>query len=134
MKKRACIHKIEEKKVHLTIQDEKDCKSCGLCSGNQSITLHRKYFPSDVKKDDIVEIEYNISQTLSAFLIFFLPLIFMIAGFIIFNSIFLLNEGISILGAVAGLVVSVGIIKAVDIKKQEGSRPEIHIISRQSNQ
>jgi len=55
----------------------------------------------------------------------------MIFGYIIFNSVFLLGENISILGSVAGLILSAAVIKIFDIKIKNKGKPEIKLIRRQ---
>ncbi|SRR6056297_1113996 len=131
MKKKACINKILDDKVILTIYDEEKCESCGLCGGEQHVSLKKEYFPPDIQTGDFVEIDFKLNKTFTSFLIFFLPLISMIFGYIIFNSVFLLGENISILGSVAGLILSAAVIKIFDIKIKNKGKPEIKLIRRQ---
>ncbi|TYB30439.1 MAG: SoxR reducing system RseC family protein [Candidatus Mcinerneyibacterium aminivorans] len=131
MKKKACVNKLSDDKVILSIYEEDKCESCGLCGGEQTISLKKEYFQSEIQKGDFVEIEYKLNKTFAAFLVFFLPLIFMIVGYIIFNTVFLLGENLSILGSVAGLILSAGVIKIFDIKNRNKGKPEIKLIRRQ---
>lgn len=125
MIKTGCIQEIKKEKVIVSILNEEGCKNCGMCNGNQIIKLKKNFFPENIKVGDNIAIEYNLNKTLSVSLIFILPIIFMIAGYILFNTFFNLSEGLSILGSLLGFIISILTIKIIDINFKDRIQPDI---------
>ena len=104
-------------RVFVQFMQSDACKSCKLCEtmggGFKSIEA---YDPLNVKVGDQVQVEVLAKHVVSSsFLVFIVPLIFLIAGY--YAGIMLFanhSEGAGILGALVALVLSFFLVRAID--------------------
>ena len=109
------IEKIENDKYHIkTIPSEK-CKKCNVCEAEQDIWLDVNNFDIKFKKGDIVKLKYEKKFSYLVFLIYILPVVFLIAGAFISEFIFD-SEFYVVLSSMIMMGIGILIIKKVDTK------------------
>ncbi len=116
------------------------CNTCRLKAfcfqkGGDSSTLTMKN-ELNVKKGDKVQFEISPQiRILSSFLVFILPIIFMIGSYFLCKSAIGLSENISIIVSLVSIVIAFIVVKIIDgqIKKKAMIQPKmVAILSQES--
>ena len=126
---------ISEEKQKVTIQMVKGdkCKDCNLCETTGPNQMQVEALNNiNAHVGDLVEFEVPPAKVLgSSFLIFIVPVLFMIAGYFIGTSFFGPQsgegEGAGILGSIFGFVLSMILLKFFDSQLGQDTNPAIVI-------
>ncbi len=116
----AIVRKIEENIVQVEIERTGSCEGCavsGICNSNNKIILHK--IKTDLKLKIGDKVQVNIAPSLrvfSSFVVFIIPIITMLSFYLISKYLFKLNEDLSIVFSLLGLLLSGLFIYFIDKK------------------
>jgi len=116
----AVVRKIEENIVQVEIERTGSCEGCavsGICNSNNKIILHK--IKTDLKLKIGDKVQVNIAPSLrvfSSFVVFIIPIITMVSFYLISKYLFKLNEDLSIIISLLGLLLSGLFIYLIDKK------------------
>jgi len=116
----AVVRKIEENIVQVEIERTGSCDGCavsGICNSNNKIILHK--IKTDLKLKIGDKVQVNIAPSLrvfSSFVVFIIPIITMLSFYLISKYLFKLNEDLSIVFSLLGLLLSGLFIYLIDKK------------------
>jgi len=116
----AVVRKIEENIVQVEIERTGSCEGCaasGICNSNNKIILHK--IKTDLKLKIGDKVQVNIAPSLrvfSSFVVFIIPIITMLSFYLISKYLFKLNEDLSIIISLLGLLLSGLFIYLIDKK------------------
>jgi positive regulator of sigma E activity len=112
---RGKVVEIKGRKVTVEICPASGCASCGMCAGGNKSRFFTLDTNVPVKLGDEVMIRlYGGSEVVSSLILFLMPILFMIIGFVIAFFVFHLPEGKATLAGIAGLGVSFIAVKLID--------------------
>ena len=124
MEKFGFIKEVKGDKVHIETYPTSTCKHCTICDVKQDIWVDKKYVIDDIKKDEDVVIEYENKFSFLIFLVYILPLIFLVLGYIMGYGIFK-KEGVGVIVAFVLFGISFPIIKRVGRKMSKNIMPRV---------
>ncbi len=121
---------IDGKKVTLEVCPTEGCSSCNM-SGACGMGNKNKYFTLEtdlpLKIGDKVTLQIQGgSEVVSSLVLFLLPIIFMILGFVLGRFVFAFKESTSVLFSILGLGLSFFVVKIID--HYYGKKISINII------
>ncbi len=114
---KGCVLGIDKKYAFIEMELNSSCKSCAnksVCFAGDKPIPYKIINKYGLKKGDFVEIDITSKIKLSSgFLLFILPIIFLILGYSIANN-FTESEGYSIIGSIFGFIVSLLLVKTIN--------------------
>lgn len=114
---RGCVLAIDKKYAFIEMELNSSCKSCAnksVCFSGDKPIPYKIVNRYGLKKGDFVDIDITSKTKLSSgFLLFILPIIFLILGYSITSS-FTENESYSIIGSVSGFIISLLLVKGIN--------------------
>jgi positive regulator of sigma E activity len=114
----AVVRKTEGNFVHVEVERTGSCEGCavsGICNVNDKIILHKIKTDLKLKIGDRVQV--NIAPSLrifSSFVVFIIPILTMLSFYLISKYLFNLNEDLSIVISMFGLLLSGLFIYIID--------------------
>ncbi len=114
----AVVRKVENNFVHVEVERTVSCKGCavsGICNANDKTILHK--IKTDLKLKIGDRIQINIEPSLrifSSFVVFIIPILTMLVFYLTSKYLFTLNEDISIVISLFGLLLSGLFIYIID--------------------
>ena len=114
----AVVRKVENNIVHVEVERTASCKGCaisGICNANDKTILHK--IKTDLKLKIGDRIQINIEPSLrifSSFVVFIIPILTMLVFYLTSKYLFTLNEDISIVISLFGLLLSGLFIYIID--------------------
>ena len=114
----AVVRKIEGNFVHLEVERTASCEGCavsGICNANDKTILHK--IKTDLKLDIGNRVQVDIAPSLrvfSSFVVFIIPILTMLSFYLISKYLFILNEDLSIVISMFGLLLSGLFIYIID--------------------
>ncbi|HNX00358.1 MAG TPA: SoxR reducing system RseC family protein [Candidatus Cloacimonadota bacterium] len=112
------VVEVRERKITVEVCPSSGCANCsmsGVCGGgnkNKYFTLETD-LPVKVGDQLILQI-HGGSEVISSLILFLLPIIFMIIGFVVGRFILHLTEGTSVLISILGLGLSFFVVRLID--------------------
>ena len=107
---RATVIEVKNGEVLIEIEQGGSCDSCaihGVCSGQNRSFQHRIKTDMKLEKGDIIEVEISSGvKLLSSFLVFIMPVLFMILFYFVARYAVKLPENFAILASFCGLLIS----------------------------
>jgi len=116
----AVVKSVKDNYAQVEIERTGSCKGCavsGFCNSSDRTILHRIKTDKDLKIGDRVQV--NIAPTLrilSSFVVFITPILSMLIFYLSSKYIFTLNEDLSIVISMVGLLLSGLLIYYIDKK------------------
>ena len=114
----AIVRKIEGNFIHAEVERTDSCEGCavsGICNANDKIILHK--IKTDLKLEINDRVQVNIAPSLrvfSSFVVFIIPILTMLSFYLISKYLFALNEDLSIVISMFGLLLSGLFIYIID--------------------
>ena len=116
----ARVISVENNQISFEMINNGSCESCGLhgvCGTNDRSIVHEAYSDLDIEKGDIIKVYLSAGvKILSAFILFLIPILTMIAFYLLGKLVINLSEDMSILLSVFGLLFSGFFIFMIDKK------------------
>jgi len=116
----AVVRSIKDNIAQVEIERTGSCEGCavsGFCNSSNRTILHKIKTDIDLKVGDRVHVNIAPSlRILSSFVVFIIPIITMLFFYLISKYIFALNEDLSIMISMVGLLLSGLLIYYIDKK------------------
>ncbi|MDP8269383.1 MAG: SoxR reducing system RseC family protein [Candidatus Tenebribacter davisii] len=114
----AIVRKVEDNLVYVEIERSGSCEGCavhGICNLNDKTIIHKIKTDRDLKVGDRIEIHIKPSlKIFSSFVVFIVPVLFMLCFYVMGKFLFKLSEDLSIVVSMLGLLLSGLIIYLID--------------------
>ncbi len=126
---KGCVLGIDKKYAFIEMELNSSCKSCAnksVCFAGDKPIPYKIINKYGLKKGDLVEIDITSKTKLSSgFLLFILPIIFLIIGYSV-TSNFTDSEGYSIIGSVSGFIISLLLVKFINNMMTKADQDVLH--------
>jgi positive regulator of sigma E activity len=112
MDKKGVVDSIGEQSVVIRVYPDEGCSHCGLCDARQDLLLKKERLPAGLRPGDAVWVRTSVSFYRVIALLYGLPLLFLIAGYIAGQLLFPgRGEWPGISGAVLGFAFSLQVVR-----------------------
>ena len=116
----AIVRKVDGNLVHVEVERTGSCDACavsGICNSNEKTILHKIRTDQQLIVGDRVNVDIAPSlRIFSSFVVFIFPILLMLSFYLISKYLFILNEDISIVISLFGLLISGLFIYLIDKK------------------
>lgn len=116
----AIVRSIQDNIAQVEIERTGSCKGCavsGFCNSDKKVILHKIKIDQKLKIGDKVQVNIAPSlRILSSFVVFIIPILTMLSFYLISKYILTLNENLSIVTSMVGLLFSGFLIYYIDKK------------------
>ncbi len=114
----AVVRKTEKDFVHVEVERTGSCEGCavsGICNSDDKIIMHKIKTELQLKIGDRVRVNIETSlRIFSSFVVFIIPILTMLSFYLISKYLFNLNEDLSIIISMFGLLLSGLFIYIID--------------------
>ncbi|TYB31712.1 MAG: SoxR reducing system RseC family protein [Candidatus Mcinerneyibacterium aminivorans] len=118
------IKKIKNNKYHIKTLPSEKCSDCNVCEAEQNIWLETKHYKKKYEIGDTVKIKYDKKFSYLIFLIYILPVMFLIIGAIVSSYLFD-KEIYTVLSGLILMGAGIFIVRKIDFKYRRKFIPEI---------
>lgn len=116
----AVVRKIENNYVYVEVERAGSCEGCAvslICNSNDKTIIHRIKTDLKLNINDKVKVDIAPSlRILSSFTVFIFPILTMLVFYLLSKYLFILNEDLSIVISLFGLLLSGLVIYLIDKK------------------
>ncbi len=114
----AVVRKTEKNFVQVEVERTGSCKGCavsGICNADDKIIMHKIKTDMNLEIGDRVQVNIEPSlRVFSSFVVFIIPILTMLSFYMIGKYLFMLNEDLSIVFSMLGLLLSGLFIYIID--------------------
>src|SRR6056297_567195 len=114
----------KENKFKILTYPSSDCKDCNICEAEHELLIAEDYCYKDIKIGDKVAVKYENKYSYLIFLIYFIPILFLLIGGVVTNILFQ-NENLTVLISFIFFTLGIFFVKFLGSKNMKKIIPEI---------